>query len=242
MASDSAPEVRAAAGLALASLSDPASIAALAQIVAGWDDPALEHSRRAALRTLAAFHGPDAAVVLARALSTVRPERPVGLEDQSALLAVAYSEAAGTAAPLVVRALVPFLAHDEDAVAERAASLLALFPAEGHGPLARTLRMANAPAVRRRAATALGACRQGAAVTALVAALRDPAAEVRAAAARSLGDMRDPATAGALEAAGGDADETVRHAARSALRKIGAVASAANPAASLKVLAQRSPA
>jgi HEAT repeat protein len=185
--SDTAPEVRAAAGIALASLRDPASIAALAEIVAGWEDPELARCRRAALRTLTAFRGQEAAVALARALATVHPYRRVGLEEHSALLAVAYSEPAGAAAPLVVRALVPLLAHDEDPVAERAASLLTLFPAESHGPLARTLRMATAPAVRRRAARALGACRQSAAVSALLAALRDPAAEVRAAAARSLG-------------------------------------------------------
>ena len=60
--SDPALEVRAAAGLALASLRDPASIAALAEIVAGWGHPELERCRRAALRTLAAFRGQEAAV------------------------------------------------------------------------------------------------------------------------------------------------------------------------------------
>ena len=239
--SDPAVPVRATAGLALASLRDPASIPALAEIVAGWDGSELAHSRRAALRTLSAFRGQEAAVALARALATVRPDRPLGLQEHSALLAVAYAEPAGAAAPLVVRALVALLAHAEDPVAERAVSLLRLFPAESHGPLARVLRTASAPAVRRRAATALGACRQGAAVEALMAALEDPAAEVRAAAARSLGDMRDPATAGALETAGGDGDETVRQAARSALRKLGTVATATNLAACFGGMAQRSP-
>jgi HEAT repeat protein len=212
--SDTAIEVRAAAGLALASLRDPVSIDALAEIVAGWDDPKLASCRRAALRTLSAFRGQGAAVALACALATVQPERPVGLGDRSALLTVAYAEPAGaTAAPVVVRALVGLLAHDEDPVSERAASLLALFPSESRGPLARTLRTATAPAVRARAATALRACRQGAAVTALEAALEDPDAEVRAAAARALGDLRDPATASALEAAGGDGNQHVRQAA-----------------------------
>ncbi|HEV2874500.1 MAG TPA: HEAT repeat domain-containing protein [Thermoleophilaceae bacterium] len=237
---DPATEVRAAAGLALASMRDPASISALAEIVAGWADPDLARCRHAALRSLAAFRGQEAAVALARALATAQPDRPLGLQEHSALLAVAYAEPAGAAAPLVVRALVALLAHEEGPVAERAASLLTLFPSESQGPLARALRSATAPAVRRRAATALGACRQGAAVEALLAALEDPAAQVRAAAARSLGDMRDPAAAGALEAAGGDGDETVRQAARSALRKLGTVASAANLAASFGVLAQRS--
>jgi HEAT repeat protein len=239
--SDHAMQVRAAAGLALASLRDPASIPALAGIVAGWDPPELARCRRAALRTLAAFRGHEAAVALARALIALPPERPLGLQEHSALLAVTYAEPAGTAAPLVVRALVAALAHEEDPVADCAGSLLMLFPTESHGPLARVLRSARAPAVRRRAATALGACRQGAAVEALIAALEDSAAEVRAAAAHSLGDVRDPATAGALEAAGGDGDETVRQAARSALGKLGTVASVTNLAASIRVLPQRSP-
>jgi HEAT repeat protein len=239
--SDPAREVRAAAGLALASIRDPASISALAGIVAAWVDPDLARCRRAALRTLAAFRGQEAAVALARALTTVQPDRPLGLEERSALLAVAYAEPAGTAAPLVVRALAALLSHDEDPVAERAASLLALFPAESQGPLARALRTATAPAVRRRAATALGSCRQGGAAGALVAALDDPAPEVRAAAAGSLGDMRDPSTADALQAAGRDRDETVRQAAGSALRKLDTVATYTNLAASFGVLAQRSP-
>jgi HEAT repeat protein len=236
--SDRAMEVRAAAGLALASLRDPATIPALAEIVAGWDEPGLVRCRRAALRALAAFRGQAAAVELARALVTVRADRPLGLQEQSALLAVAYAETAGEAAPLVVRALVSLLAHDP--AAEHATGLLTLFPAESHGPLARVLRTAAAPEVRGRAATALGACRQDAAVAALVAALEDPAPEVRAAAASSLGNMRDPATAVALEAAGGDGDAGVRQAARSALGKLGTVATATNMAGSIRVLAQRS--
>jgi HEAT repeat protein len=197
--------VRSAAGLALARLRDPASIAALAEIVAGWDDPGLARCRGAALRTLAAFRGQQAAVELARALVTVRPDRPLGLQERSALLAVAYAEPAGAAAPLVVRALVALLGHEDDPLAERAASLLTLFPAESQGPLARALRTASSAQVRRRAATAIGACRQDAAVAALVTALEDPAPAVRAAAARSLGEMRDPAMVVALQTAGGDA-------------------------------------
>ncbi len=220
--SDPATEVRAAAGLALANLRDPASIPELAAIVAGWDEPGLARCRRAALRALTAFRGPEAALELARALATVRADRSLRLQEQSALLAVAYAEPAGEAAPLVVRALVSLLAHEP--AAEHATALLTLFPAESHGPLARALRTANAPKVRLRAATALGACRQESAVTALMAALEDPAAEVRAAAARSLGNMRDPATAVALEAAGGDGDAGVRQAARLALRKLGTAA------------------
>jgi HEAT repeat protein len=115
---------------------------------------------------------------------------------------VAYSEQSGVAAPRVVRTLVALLAHEEPAVAERAVSLLMLFPGESHGPLARMLRTAEAAEVRRRAAQALGACRQDTAVAALVSALEDPEPDVRATAARSLSDMRHPATAVAFGAAG----------------------------------------
>jgi HEAT repeat protein len=240
--SDPAIEVRAAAGLALASRRDPASIAALAEIVAGWSDPILARCRLAALRTLAAFRGQHAAVALARALATLRADRPLGLQERSALLAVTYAEPAGEAAPLVVRALVSLLAHEP--AAEHATALLTLFPAESHGPLARALRTASAPEIRRRAATALGACRQDSAITALVAALEDPAPEVRAAAARSLGHVRDPATAVALEAATLDRDPRVRQAARSARRKLGTVATATNVnvPANLAALTQPPPA
>jgi HEAT repeat protein len=232
-------EVRAAAALALASLRDPDSVAALAGIVAGWGSPALARCRRAALHTLVAFRTEEAAVELARTLATVRAAS-LDLEERSALLAVAYAEPSGVAVPRVVRTLVALLAHEEEPVAERAASLLMLFPAESHAPLARALRTAGDPNVRRRAARALGACRRDAAVAALVAALEDQAPGVRAAAARSLGDMRDPATAAALQAAGGDGDESVREAARSALRRLGTVATATSMAASFRVLAHNS--
>jgi HEAT repeat protein len=231
--------VRAAAGLALASLRDPASIAGLAGIVASWDDPGLARVRRAALHTLIAFRTQEAAVELAQALARVHAT-PLDLQERSALLAVAYAEQAGTAVPRVVRALVALLAHEEQPVAERSAALLMLFPAESHALLARALRTAGDPNVRRLAALALGACRQDTAVAALVAALEDSAPGVRAAAAHSLGEMRDPATAGALHTAGGDGDESVREAARSALRKLGTVASATSMAASFGVLAHNS--
>jgi HEAT repeat protein len=219
-------DVRAAAGLALASLRDPASVAELAAIVAGWHHPELARARRAALHTLIAFRTQEAAVELARALATFH-SAPLELQERSALLAVAYAEQAGMAAPRVVRALVALLGHEEPPVADRATSLLMLFPAESHGPLERALRTGATPEVRRRAAQALGACRQDTAVSALVSALEDPEPAVRAASARSLGDMRDPATAVELRAAGGDGDEDVREAARSALRKLRTVASAA---------------
>jgi HEAT repeat protein len=187
-------EARAAAGLALAGLRDPASIPALARIVARWSDPSLARARRAALKALIAFRAQEAAVELARALAKARAA-PLELEERSALLAVAYAEQAGKAAPRVVRALVVLLGHEQPEVAERAASLLTLFPSESHGPLARALRTATVADVRRRVAQALGACRQEAAVTALVAALDDPVADVRAAAARSLDKMRHPGAA-----------------------------------------------
>jgi HEAT repeat protein len=186
--------VKAAAGLALASLRDPASIGALAVIVAGWDHPELARARRAALHTLIAFRTQEAAVELARALATAHPA-PLDLQERSALLAVAYAEQSGVAAPRVVRALVAMLACEEHAVAERATSLLMLFPTESHGPLSRTLRTASAPEARRRAAQALGACRQDTAEAALVTALADPSPAVRAASARSLDRTRDPASA-----------------------------------------------
>jgi HEAT repeat protein len=66
-------DARVAAGLALASLRDPASIPALAAIVARWDDLALARVRRAALHTLVAFRTQDAAEELARALATAGP-------------------------------------------------------------------------------------------------------------------------------------------------------------------------
>jgi HEAT repeat protein len=231
-------DVRAAAGLALASLRDPASIPALARIVAGWDEPALVRCRRAALRTLAAFRSQEAAVELAYALATVRAERPLELEERAALLAVTYAEAAGVAAPRVVRALVALLPHEDESVAEQAAALLALFPAESHRPLMRSLRTGSVPAVRRRAAQALAACRQDTAVKALLDALGDGSPEVRAAAARSLGDMRDPATVAALQSAGRDRDESVRAAAAAALRKLGTVANATGIAAGVGALAR----
>lgn len=231
---------RAAAALALAGMRDPASSGALAGIVATWNEPALAHCRRAALHTLMAFRTEGAAVDLARALA-LAGTAPVDLHERSALLAVAYAELAGVAAPRVVRALVALLAHEDDAVADRAAALLMLFPSESRGPLTRALRTASEPGVRRRAAEALGSCRQDAAVAALVTALEDPAAGVRAAAARSLGDMRDPATAVALHAAGGDGDEGVREAARAALQKLGIVATATSIAAGFGLAAQRSP-
>jgi HEAT repeat protein len=231
--------VREAAALGLAGLRDPASIPALARIVAGWNDPALARCRRAALHTLVAFRTEEAAVALARALAATGPE-PLDLHERAALLAVAYADPAGVAAPRVVRALVGLLAHRDPAVADRAVSLLMLFPSESHRPLVRALRPECGPDIRRRAAEALGACRHQTAVAALVTALRDPAPSVRAAAARSLGDMRDPATAVALQAAGGDGDETVREAARSALHKLGTVATATGIAAGFGLMAQRS--
>jgi HEAT repeat protein len=207
---DRDPKARIAAALTLAGLGEPASIPALARIVADWDEAALARCRRAALHTLVAFGTEEAAVELARALATAGRE-PLDLQERSALLAVAYAEPSGVAAPRVVRALVALLAHNEQAVAERAASLLMLFPSESHGPLARTLRTASGPDVRRKAARALGACRQDAAVAALVTAL-------------------------------GDGDEGVREAARSALQRLGTVASATGIAARFGLAAQRSPA
>jgi HEAT repeat protein len=229
---------REAAALGLAGLRDPAAIPALARIVAGWNEPPLARCRRAALHTLVAFRTEDAAVELARALAAAG-RQPLDLHERAALLAVAYAEPAGVAAPRVVRALVGLLAHEDEAVAERAVSLLMLFPSESYRPLARALRAPGRPDARRRAAQALGACRQDAAVAALVSALSDPVPAVRAAAARSLGDMRDPATAVALHAAGGDGDESVREAARSALNKLGTVATATSMAAGLGLVAHR---
>jgi hypothetical protein len=194
---------RASAALALAGLRDPASIPALVRIVAGWDEPALARCRRAALHTLVAFRTEKAAVELARELACAGPE-PVDLHQRAALLAVAYAEPSGVAARRVVRALVRLLAHEDQAVAERAVSFLMLFPSESSRPLARALAAGCGPDVRRRAAQAMGACRQHTAVSALVTAVSDPAPSVRAAAVRSLGDIRDPATAVALHAAGGD--------------------------------------
>jgi HEAT repeat protein len=232
---DPDPSVRASVALALAELRDPASIPALVRIVAGWDEPGLARCRRAALHTLVAFRTEEAAVELARELAHAGPE-PVDLHQRAALLAVAYAETSGLAARRVVRALVRLLAHEDQAVAERAVSFLMLFPSESSRPLARALAAGCGPDIRRRAAQALGACRQHAAVSALVTALHDSAPCVRAAAARSLGDIRDPATAVALHAAGGDGDESVREAARSALHKLGAAARTAG----FGLVAQRS--
>jgi HEAT repeat protein len=237
---DPDPEVRAAAGLALAGLRDPASIPALAGIVASWDDPALERCRRAALHRLVAFRTEEAALELAQALTTAGPA-PLDLDARSALLAVAYAEPSGVAARTVVRALVRKLGHADQPVADRAAALVKLFPFESHGPLVRALRTASGSAVRRRAAEALGACRQGTAVAALVAALEDPDTAVRAAAAHSLGDVREPATAVALNAAKVDRDQSVREAARSALQKLGTIGGARGVPAGFSLAAQRSP-
>jgi HEAT repeat protein len=230
---DPALRVQAAAGIALASLRDPASTSALAVIVAGWTQPALASCRRAALRALTAFRSEVAAVELARALISVRPGEPLDLEERSALLAVVYAEPSGVSAQRVVRALVGMLQSGNSEAADRAASLLQLFPAESHAPLARALRRAASPAARRRAAESLGSCRHNAAVAALVAALEDPAAEVRRAAATALSDMRDPIAAAALHAAAEDPDDGVRRAAAKALGALGAVATATSLAAGL---------
>jgi HEAT repeat protein len=228
---DPAVEVRATAGIALAGLRDPASTGALAAIVALWSQPALAACRQAALRALTAFRSEAAAVELARALTAVQPDHPLGLDEQAALLTVVYAEPSGVAAPRVVRTLVALLEHRDSSVADRAAALLELFPAESHGPVSRALRTGASPAARRWAAAALRACRQEAAVAALVAALDDPAAEVRRGAARSLGDLRDPIASAALQAATTDPDEGVRKAAASALVALGAMAAATRVAA-----------
>jgi HEAT repeat protein len=73
------PEIRAAGGIALASLRDPASIPELAEIVAAWDGPPLAACRRAALRTFVAFRSEEAAVQLAHTLAKACPERPLDL-------------------------------------------------------------------------------------------------------------------------------------------------------------------
>jgi HEAT repeat protein len=232
-------KARTAAGFALADLRNPVAIPALARIVAGSDDPALARCRRAALHALVAFRTEEAAVELARALATAGGES-LDLQERSALLAVAYAEPSGVAVPRVVRALVALLAHEDQAVAERAVSLLMLFPSESHAPLARTLRTASGADVRRKAAQALGACRQDAAVAALVGALGDSSPGVRAAAARSLGDMRSPSTTIALQAARDDRDEGVREAARSALRKLGTVTSVTSIASGFGLVPRRS--
>lgn len=127
--SDHAMQVRAAAGLALASLRDPASIPALAEIVAGWDGPELARCCRAALRTLTAFRGQEAAVALARALTALPPERPLGHREHSALLAVTYAEPAGRLLRSSSGGSSLRSHMRRDPVAERAASLLTLFPA-----------------------------------------------------------------------------------------------------------------
>jgi HEAT repeat protein len=155
--SDPDLDVKAAAGLALASLRDPASIASLAAMVAGWDHPDLARARRAALHTLIAFRTQEAAVELARALATAHTA-PLDLQERSALLAVAYAEQAGVAAPRVVRALVTLLAHEEHAVAERAMSLLMLSrrKATAHWPArcGRPRRRRPAAGSRKRSARA----------------------------------------------------------------------------------------
>jgi HEAT repeat protein len=236
--SDPSAEVRRGAALSLASLRDPASIPALARIAADWGDPSLIRCRRAALGTLVAFRSEQAAVELARALVDARPGETLDLEERSSLLAVVYAEPRGVAAPRVARTLVALLGREDALVGDRAAALLELFPTESLGPLARSLRTAAAPEVRRRAAEALRACRDDEAVSALVAALRDSAAEVRVSAARSLGEMRDPIAVNALYAAAGDEEESVREAATTALSALGAVATATGMAAGLGPLAR----
>jgi HEAT repeat protein len=230
---DPAPEVREAAAMSLASLRDPDSIPALTAVVAGWTNPAQERARRAALRALVAFRSERAALELVRALVDAGPGRPLDLADRSALLAVVHAEPTGVAVPHVVRTLVSLLGHEDAAAGARAVTLLMLFPAEAARPLARTLRTGTATAVRRRAAEALRACRQDEAVSALVSALADPAADVRAAAARSLGEMRDPAAVAALHGVAGDSDRKVRDAARAALSALGRGATTSGMAAGL---------
>jgi HEAT repeat protein len=223
---DPAWSVQSAAGMALASLRDPASARALANIVAAWSRPEHATVRRAALRALTAFRSERAAVALARELTVAQPGRSLDLEERSALLAVVYAEPSGLSASRVVRALVDLLDSGDGAAAGRAVSLLVLFPAESGAPLARKLRRAPTPAARRRAAEALRACRQDAAVAALVQALRDPAAEVRRAAAASLGHLRDPIASGALQEATRDLDEGVRRAAGKSVAALGTIAGA----------------
>ncbi len=79
---------------------------------------------------------------------------------------------------------------------------------------------ADVPAVRRRAATALGRYGERGAVSALVAALADPVADVRAEAAKALGYIKDRRAVEGLIRGLGDKDVNVRFDAAYALGEI----------------------
>jgi HEAT repeat protein len=179
------------------------------------------HSRRTAMKALAALGHPDTASVLAAALVHGHGEDPVD-EDEARLLRLLLDADEGSdAACDVVEQLLVALADERDVVTERAEDLLVgLAPVSIEGVIAE-LKAGAAP---HRAAVVLARIKDTRALEPLMESLLHRDARVRAESATALGELRDPAAVEALIQATRDPDHRVRARAGSALDQLGMVA------------------
>jgi HEAT repeat protein len=215
---DPADEVRMAAIRVLFERKDAAPLAAA---LAAPPPPGHDQSRARAITALRELRRPECAPALAAALVHAPGDAPVG-DDEAALLKLLLATEEGSeTATEVVEYLLAALVRGQDAVADRAADLLAIIEPLSTEGLISELEGGAAP---HRAAAVLARVRDMRALEPLLEGLAYGDARVRAECAGALGELRDPAAVDGLIHASRDADHRVRSQASCALEQLGMVA------------------